>query len=285
MLRWLGFVVGAFGLIAVAAACSSSSKPKATVTPGIIPATVFANGTVVIAGTPVTGQAAATIVAAATAGVPLTADGVVNAAPGTPGAAAGTMVTAAGTVVPGATLAPGQTPAPSAASGSVTAGSTPATGPGVAATPANVPPDAGFTLTVPPNPSGTFDVTANIVGPPAYGVFQVDLTFDASLLKVTGIDYGGAMGPANQVFCAPNTISAGRAIAACKRLGSTNVTNAGALAIFHFQVLSAGTTSLHFAPFASGGSFGTFLAPWANPAVAQEAITLPLHDATITVSP
>ncbi|MHB8685198.1 MAG: cohesin domain-containing protein, partial [Dehalococcoidia bacterium] len=171
----------------------------------------------------------------------------------------------------------------SAPSAPPTAGLTPGAPRPVVPTTASVPPDAGFTLTVPPSSTGSFDVAANIVGAPAYRAFSISLVFDASLLRVTSVDYGGAMAPAADVFCPAPQISAGKAGLGCTRIGPDTTTNSGVLAIFHFQVLAAGTSNLHFQTYAEvGSSNSTYLVVGGTGAA---PLLMPLHDATVTVAP
>ncbi len=272
MLRSAVVVVGVVGVIAVLAGCSSSSKPKVA-TGTSAGRTVLPNGTVVTSPA-----------------------GSSTSSPGLEGNAgtASSQPAAGRSAQPQNTPVPGTTAAAVATSGAATVAAAPqrsatqpaaaATLPPIAPTPANLPPADGLSLTLPDSPQGDFTGTVQLTGAPGYRGFSVQLTFDASLLSVTGIDQGGLLGTPDKSFCPPPVIKAGSGLLACTILGPSNSTASGALAVFHFHVLAGGSATLHFTTFAEGGSnYGSFLVGTDinNPT----PLTVPLHNAKITVAP
>jgi hypothetical protein len=150
-------------------------------------------------------------------------------------------------------------------------------------TAAAVAPSDGLLLDVPANPTGDFQVTVRLAAPPPYHGISVSLAFDASLLSVQTIAAGDATSGGNW-FCVPPQIQPGSGQLACTPLGTDDATSGGSVAVFHFHVLHAGTTKLHFVTYAEGGAeTGSYLVAsnGGNPG----PLTVPLHDANVTVAP
>lgn len=278
-MRLLAVALGAIVLAFAALGCSSSSNSaKKSPTPAtpLTAATFLPNGTVVVHGTPIAGAARTTAVAAATS---IAAGGGGAVPPGvTPlrSTVAGTP-NASGTAVPGSTAAPGATsavPPRTAPAGQPT---------DVAPTAAAVAPSDGFLLDLPASATGDFQVTVRLAAPPPYHGVSVSLAFDASLLSVQTIAPGDVTSGSNW-FCVPPQIQPGSASLACTPLGPDNVTNGGTVAVFHFHALHAGTTNLHFVTYAEGGAeTGSYLV--GSNADSPVPVTVPLHDANVTVAP
>ena len=140
----------------------------------------------------------------------------------------------------------------------------------------------GFTLEVPPNPAGAFDVKVNLADAKNYSGFSIGLSYDAAILKVTGADNGTLLGAPSNSFCAPRVITGGHAELACTILGPSVTSASGTVAVFHFQEIGKGTTTIHFTTYQQDQNIGTFL-------VGRTSLgdpipmTIATHDASVTV--
>ena len=224
---------------------------------------------------PATASAVARATSSAAGSTPGAA-GTVSGAGGSPASGTAPAGSTAGAETPGSTPAPGETVP---ANAPATAGA-----PGATATPGQTSSGGdGFSLSYPSSPTGSFDVTITLSGRSNFRGFSVKLTFDASLVRATSIDDGTVISTTDG-FCVPPALQDGSAAFACTILGSGTTSNAGAVAIVHFQALKAGAVHLHFVTYAEDNSEGTYLVGGSDP-TSPQAVTAPTHDADITVGP
>lgn len=114
-----------------------------------------------------------------------------------------------------------------------------------------------FRIDAPSSASGSFKAEVHVSGARerARG-FNVQIEFDPSLVRLASINYGGAIGPSDRIFCPPAQIENenGRGLLACVVLGDSVTIPTGALAIFNFERVKSGRATLAITTFEQGGA-------------------------------